>query len=120
MQWSGLGKDLYIYTIFTGLGISQFYRPHRYLQTSQLNLTLEGLFKNGFRLCILRFYSYRMFLLHIVPILLVNNNRTLYFVQTQGSYSSYGHRFPSSSCICLLLLSLMSSSLNKVFPTLSH
>ena len=61
-----------------------------------------------------------MFSRHIVPILLVNNNRTLYFPPPQGSYNSCGLRYPSSSCICLPLLNLMSSSLNRVFQTPSH
>lgn len=61
-----------------------------------------------------------MFSKHIVPILLLNNNRTLYFLPPQGSYNSCGLQSPSSSCICSLWWSSMSSSLNRVFQTLSR
>lgn len=61
-----------------------------------------------------------MFSRHIVPILLLNNNKTLYFLPPQGSYNSCGLQSPSSSCICLQLWSSMSSSLSRLFQTLSH
>ena len=90
----------------------------------QLNLMIfeQGLFynkDNEKKVKILR-DPYRMFSQRIVLFSLLNNNRIPYSLPPQGSYSSYGHQYPPSSCICWLLLSSMSSNLSRVSQILSH